>query len=87
MSLYKWVGFVLVGIALVVACGGSSSNNLASSGSATVLCGPTVSCGSLKCDPKLGCVTCLADADCGGTTKVCVFGSCVACKANASHAK
>jgi hypothetical protein len=64
---------------LAAACGGSNGNgSVIGAGS---VCANASACPQ-KCDPNLGCVECLSDADCGGAQKFCVTGACVACRGN-----
>jgi hypothetical protein len=59
---------------------------IADTPAATPLCNTTGTFGCvapIKCDPALGCVTCIGDQDCTGAEKFCVRGTCDECRTNA----
>jgi len=62
----------------------STSDALGSDAPAPTACDMASStvCAPRKCDPALGCVTCVGDVDCTGANKFCVRGSCEACRTN-----
>src|SRR5262245_26659218 len=77
------ISAIVVGI--VAACGGSNGTTVETTGGGGALCGPngTNACGARKCDANLGCVECLADADCPAAERACITGRCEVCRTNA----
>lgn len=89
-SIAKVTGFGFIfgsAMALSVACGGGDSVFDGNGGSGAGLsdedCQEAGQTCNDVCDPTLGCVDCLTDADCGGGEPVCVAGECVECGENA----
>jgi hypothetical protein len=74
-------GFALVlGVMVALGC-----NNSSDSVGTTKKTGCAISnreC-EIACDPNLGCVQCVANADCGAADPVCLYGTCVRCGTDA----
>lgn len=71
---------LLASIVWAASCGGAGDTGAfgTTSGGAGACAGGCP--GSLLCDGQLGCVTCLADGDCGSASPFCIAGSCEQCE-------